>query len=104
MLGAITLDLFAVLFGGAVALLPLFARADPPHRARSGSASCAARPPSARSLAGVMLDPAARRRAHRARRCSSSSRAFGVATIVFGLSQLASRSRSPRSRSRASST
>ena len=26
MLGAITLDLFAVLFGGAIALLPLFAR------------------------------------------------------------------------------
>ena len=31
MLGAITLDLFAVLFGGAIALLPALREADPPH-------------------------------------------------------------------------
>jgi hypothetical protein len=43
-LGAISLDLFAVLFGGAVALLPIFAR-DILHVGAWAWASCAPRPP-----------------------------------------------------------
>ena len=44
-LGAISLDLFAVLLGGAVALLPIYAQGHPAGRARGGSACCAACPP-----------------------------------------------------------
>ena len=46
-LGAISLDLFAVLLGGATAMLPVFAR-DVLHAGRKGWAICAPRPRSAR--------------------------------------------------------
>ena len=46
-LGTISLDLFAVLLGGATALLPIYAR-DILRPARLASAFCAPRPPSAR--------------------------------------------------------
>ena len=68
--GAITLDLFAVLFGGAVALLPLFAQSIPhrPVRARRapqhGRGRRAARRRPARAQAA---------RRPRGRRCCSSS-------------------------------
>ena len=47
-LGAITLDLFAVLLGGATAMLPVFARDILARRARRASAICAPRRRSAR--------------------------------------------------------
>ena len=103
MLGAITLDLFAVLFGGAVALLPLFAKqilhtgpARPRHpaqrarrrRARSRRSMLARRPLARRTRA----DAARRRR--RLRRRDDRLRPLDAR----------SRSRSPRSRSAGSST
>ena len=44
-LGAISLDLFAVLLGGATALLPVYARRHSCTPRRWGSACCARRPP-----------------------------------------------------------
>ena len=84
LLGAISLDLFAVLLGGAVALLPIFAK-DVLEVGPTGSASCALRPLSAHSsrhcgLHGVPSNDAP------ARRSSSSSR-FGASMVVFGLSR-----------------
>jgi hypothetical protein len=46
-LGALALDMFAVLFGGAVALLPAFIK-DILHAGRKRWASCAVRPRRAR--------------------------------------------------------
>ena len=76
LLGAISLDLFAVLFGGAVALLPVFARdvlevgpaglGRPPRGARGGGAC--ARP---------RCSPGVRSAAAPAGRCSRSSRSTG---------------------------
>ena len=84
MLGAITLDLFAVLFGGAVALLPLFARSilhtgpiglgvlrSAPAVGALAGAAMLARRPLKRSAGSTLLLVVA---------------AFGVSTIVFGLS------------------
>lgn len=84
-LGAISLDLFAVLLGGAVALLPVYAaeilhvgptglgllRSAPPIGAAAMAALLAARPLRAR-VGPIMLGSVA---------------VFGVATIVFGLSR-----------------
>ena len=86
LLGAISLDLFAVLFGGAVALLPAFAKdvlARRPDWARR-AAQCApavgalaaglvlTRHPIQRRIGPVLLTVVA---------------LFGVATVVFGLSR-----------------
>ena len=87
MLGAITLDLFAVLFGGAVALLPAVREADPPHRAGRARRSCAARPQSAPCSPGSCSTHRPLARPHRDDAPRSSSRAFGVSMIVFGLSK-----------------
>ncbi|HUK45749.1 MAG TPA: MFS transporter [Gaiellaceae bacterium] len=85
MLGAITLDLFAVLFGGAVALLPLFAR-EILHTGPVGLGVLRGAPAVGALLAGLMLT----------RRPVVSNTgttllvvvgAFGVATVVFGLSK-----------------
>jgi hypothetical protein len=54
LLGAISLDLFAVLFGGAVALLPVFAK-DVLEVGPAGSACSARRPRSARSCAAIVM-------------------------------------------------
>ena len=47
-LGAITLDMFAVLLGGATALLPVFAPRYPAGGGRGAGAGCAPRPPPGR--------------------------------------------------------
>ncbi len=84
-LGMITLDLFAVLFGGAVYLLPIFAqdilqvgaqgfgwlRAAPAVGAVAMSVLLLVAPPMKRAGAALLINVAA----------------FGLATIVFGLSQ-----------------
>ncbi len=83
-LGAISLDLFAVLFGGAVALLPLFARSIL-HTGPLGLGILRSAPAVGALLAGVML---ARRplRGHVGRTLLVVVAAFGLATIVFGIS------------------
>ncbi len=69
-LGALSLDLFAVLFGGATALLPVFAR-DKLHAGRSGSACCA-RAPRSGALGGHHLDLRISAAQPAARRCSAA--------------------------------
>jgi MFS family permease len=84
MLGAITLDLFAVLFGGAVALLPLFARTIL-HTGPIGLGVLRSAPAVGALAAGVMLT----RRplgGNTGRTLLLVVAAFGVATVVFGLS------------------
>ncbi len=84
-LGMITLDLFAVLFGGAVYLLPIFAqeilqvgaqgfgwlRSAPAVGAVAMSVLLLVMPPMQRAGAALLINVAA----------------FGLATIIFGLSQ-----------------
>ena len=85
MLGAITLDLFAVLFGGAVALLPLFARTIL-HTGPIGLGVLRSAPALGALVAGVMLT----RRPLQGRTgptLLTVVAAFGVATIVFGFSR-----------------
>jgi MFS family permease len=84
MLGAISLDLFAVLFGGAIALLPLFAK-QILHTGPFGLGVLRSAPAVGALLAGVML---ARRpiRGNTGRTLLVVVAAFGVAMIVFGLS------------------
>jgi MFS family permease len=85
MLGAITLDLFAVLFGGAVALLPLFAR-EILHTGPLGLGVLRSAPAIGALLAGVALT----RRPVAGRTGTTLLLVvgvFGVATIVFGLSK-----------------
>ncbi|HZO34372.1 MAG TPA: MFS transporter [Gaiellaceae bacterium] len=83
-LGAITLDLFAVLFGGAVALLPLFARAVL-HTGPIGLGVLRSAPAAGALVAGLRL---ARRplggRAGRTLLVAVGT--FGASMIVFGLS------------------
>jgi len=84
-LGAITLDLFAVLFGGAVALLPLFARSIL-HTGPIGLGILRSAPAVGALIAGLRL---ARRplggRAGRTLLVVVGT--FGVSMIVFGLSR-----------------
>lgn len=82
--GAITLDLFAVLVGGAVALLPVYAR-DILEVGPAGLGFLRSAPAIGAALVGLML---ARRPLHRhAGYCMFGFVAiFGVATVVFGLS------------------
>jgi MFS family permease len=87
MLAAITLDLFAVLLGGATALLPIFAR-DILHVGPVGFGWLRAAPSLGALLMAIVM-------AHRPplRRAGPTLLAavagFGVATIVFGLSESA---------------
>ena len=85
-LGAITLDLFAVLFGGAVALLPLYARSilhTGPARARRAAQRDGRR----RARRAGSCSRASRSAATPAARCCSSVGIFGVSIVVFGLSR-----------------
>jgi MFS family permease len=83
-LGAISLDLFAVLLGGATALLPVFAR-DILHVGPAGLGMLRSAP--AVGAAVVALFLTRRPAQHRiGRRLFVSVAIFGVATIVFGLS------------------
>jgi MFS family permease len=84
LLGAISLDLFAVFFGGAVALLPLFARSIL-HTGPVGLGLLRAAPAVGAVLAGVWLTHRPLR--HNAGRTLLVVVAiFGASMIVFGLS------------------
>ena len=84
-LGAISLDLFAVLFGGATALLPVYAR-DILHAGPLGLGLLRAAPAVGALMVAAVL---ARRplRRHEGRWMFLAVAVFGVATIVFGLSR-----------------
>ena len=84
-LGAISLDLFAVLFGGAVALLPIFAH-DLLHTGPVGLGLLRAAPGVGAGLAALVL--ALRPlRMHAGRALLGGVAVFGVCMIVFGLSR-----------------
>ena len=85
MLGAISLDLFAVLFGGAVALLPVFAK-DVLHVGPAGLGVLRSAPAAGALVAAVLL---ARRPIGRfaGRKLLGVVTAFGVCMVVFGLSR-----------------
>ena len=85
MLGAITLDLFAVLFGGAIALLPLFARTIL-HTGPIGLGILRSAPAIGALAAGVMLTRRPRE-GNTGRTLLLVVAAFGIATVVFGLSR-----------------
>jgi MFS family permease len=85
MLGAISLDLFAVLFGGAVALLPLFAK-QILHTGPLGLGVLRSAPAVGALLAAAILT---RRpiRSNTGGKLLGVVAAFGAAMIVFGLSR-----------------
>jgi MFS family permease len=84
LLGAISLDLFAVLFGGATALLPVFAT-DVLHVGSAGLGVLRAAPGVGALIValGLGMRPIQR---HAGRWMFGGVAAFGIATIVFGLS------------------
>ena len=84
-LGAISLDLFAVLLGGATALLPVFAR-DVLHVGAMGLGVLRSAPAVGAATTSLML---ARRPIERATgiKMFAAVAVFGVATIAFGLSR-----------------
>ena len=84
MLGAISLDLFAVLFGGAVALLPVFAK-DVLHVGPAGLGLLRSAPAVGALVAAVLLTrrPIGR---YAGRKLLGVVTAFGISMIVFGLS------------------
>jgi MFS family permease len=83
-LGAISLDLFAVLFGGATALLPVYA-ADVLHAGPDGLGWLRTAPAIGAAVCGICLSlvPITRRVG---RHMFGGVVVFGAATIVFGLS------------------
>ncbi len=84
-LGAISLDLFAVLLGGATALLPVFAR-DILHTGSWGLGMLRAAPAvGALTMSTLLLHRPLRRRAGRA--MFAAVIMFGVATVVFAVSR-----------------
>jgi MFS family permease len=84
LLPAILLDLFAVLFGGAVALLPVFA-SDILHVGARGFGFLRAAPAAGALVASALLAVRPPRRAGRALLVSVAG--FGLAMIVFALSR-----------------
>jgi MFS family permease len=84
-LGAISLDLFAVLLGGATALLPVYAR-DVLHLGPWALGVLRSAPAAGAAVTGVVL---ALRPidGHAGRRMLAGVAVFGVATVVFGLSR-----------------
>jgi MFS family permease len=85
LLGALSLDLFAVLLGGSVALAPIFAR-DVLHAGPTGLGLLRSAPAAGASLVGLWLaarPPTARM----GRLIFGCVFLFGIATIVFGLSK-----------------
>lgn len=84
-LGAISLDLFAVLLGGATALLPIYAR-DILHVGPQGLGFLRSAPAAGAFLVAFTLThkPIAR---HAGLKMFAAVALFGVATIVFGLSR-----------------
>jgi MFS family permease len=84
-LGAISLDLFAVLLGGAVALLPIFAR-DVLHTGPLGLGLLRSAPAAGAALLAFTLGRFPIER-HSGTRLFVAVAIFGLATVVFGLSQ-----------------
>jgi MFS family permease len=83
-LGAISLDLFAVLFGGATALLPVYA-SDILHTDPTGLGMLRAAPGVGAAItAGILATRPIERRA--GRWMFGGVMMFGVSTVVFGLS------------------
>ncbi|MFN4229965.1 MFS transporter [Parvibaculum sp.] len=84
-LGAISLDLFAVLLGGAVALLPIYAR-DILHVGPEGLGLMRSAPAVGAIIINLLIiwRPIRKRTGHIMFACVAL---FGVATIVFGLSE-----------------
>ena len=84
LLGALSLDLFAVLLGGATALLPIYAR-DILHTGPEGLGLLRAAPATGALVMSLVLTrwPLERRVGHR---LLAAVAVFGLATIVFGLS------------------
>jgi MFS family permease len=84
-LGTISLDLFAVLFGGAVALLPIYAR-DILHTGPWGLGLLRSAPAVGAAVVAVVIAfrPLGRRTGAVMLACVAL---FGVATLVFGLSR-----------------
>ncbi len=84
-LGAISLDLFAVLLGGAVALLPVYAR-DILHVGPLGLGALRSAPAAGAAITALLI---ARRPIERHAGVSMFAcvAVFGIATIVFGLSK-----------------
>ncbi|HEX3466051.1 MAG TPA: MFS transporter [Candidatus Elarobacter sp.] len=82
--GAIALDLFAVLFGGATALLPVYA-SDVFHVGAAGFGVLRAAPAFGTGICALII---ARRPIHRyaGPRLLSAVACFGAATVAFGLS------------------
>jgi MFS family permease len=85
-LGAISLDLFAVLLGGATALLPAYAH-DVLHVGPTGLGLLRTAPGVGAAIAAIVLafTPMAR---HVGRWMFAGVALFGVATVVFGLSHI----------------
>jgi MFS family permease len=83
-LGAISLDLFAVLFGGATALLPVYA-ADVLHVGPSGLGWLRAAPGVGAAVTGLVLSASPVTR-NVGRWMFGGVIVFGLATLVFGLS------------------
>ncbi len=84
-LGLITIDLFAVLLGGAVALLPVYAK-DILHVGATGLGWLAAAP-AIGAVSMAMLQARARPHGRAGHTFVWAIALFGVATIVFGLSR-----------------
>ena len=85
LLGAISLDLFGVLFGGATALLPVYA-ADVLHVGPAGLGVLRTAPGVGAAVCGIVLGLAPITR-HVGRWMFGGVAVFGLATIVFELSQ-----------------
>jgi MFS family permease len=83
-LGALSLDLFAVLLGGAVALLPAFAR-DILHVGPEGLGLLRSAPAVGAALMAIAFGRRPLER-HAGRLMFGAVALFGIATIVFGLS------------------
>lgn len=83
--GAISLDMFAVLLGGATALLPVFAR-DVLHVGPEGFGLLRAGPAIGATLVAVVLASYPIRR-HAGLMMFAGVAVFGAATVVFGLSK-----------------
>lgn len=84
LLGAISLDLFAVLLGGATALLPIYAR-DILHTGPIGLGLLRSAPAAGALLMSVALAHSPLQR-HVGHRLFGAVAIFGLATLVFGLS------------------
>jgi MFS family permease len=85
-LGAFSLDLFAVLLGGATALLPVYA-SDILHVGPLGLGVLRSAPALGAAILGLVLSQMVRRQRHAGRAMFACVAMFGIATIVFGLSK-----------------